>query len=108
MRPQGGKTHWPKYVEGCGRSGRKADPRNWRVGKSIFVAEDDNTARAYVTAPNSPYRYYYMQLLTKLKRGGSAEGVKGRREQAQSDLTVDSVRKHLRILCSPNHGVGPI
>ena len=33
------KSHWPKYVEGCRKAGRPADPANWRVAKSIFVAE---------------------------------------------------------------------
>jgi alkanesulfonate monooxygenase SsuD/methylene tetrahydromethanopterin reductase-like flavin-dependent oxidoreductase (luciferase family) len=46
------KTHWPKYVEGCERVGRKPDPANWRVAKSIFVADDDATARAYVADPD--------------------------------------------------------
>jgi len=67
------KSHWPKYVEGCERAGRKADPANWRVAKSIFVADDDKTAKAYATGANSPYRYYYSQLFTKMKHGGRME-----------------------------------
>src|SRR5262249_32307492 len=35
------KSHWPKYVEGCRRAGRAADPSNWRWAKSIFVAAND-------------------------------------------------------------------
>ena len=37
-----------------------------------FVADNDKTAKAYVTDPNSPYRYYYSQLYTKLKKGGGS------------------------------------
>src|ERR1700727_2898823 len=40
LLPQWVKTHWPKYVEGCTRVGRKPEAANWRVAKSIFVAED--------------------------------------------------------------------
>src|SRR6201992_838531 len=40
------KSHWPKYVEGCERVGRAADPSNWRIAKSVFVAKDTATARA--------------------------------------------------------------
>ena len=69
LMPQWVKTHWPKYVEGCERVGRPADPANWRVAKSIFVADDDATAKRYADDPNGPYRYYYSQLYTKLKRG---------------------------------------
>ena len=49
LMPAWVKSHWPKYVEGCERAGRKADPANWRVAKSIFVADDDKTAKAYAT-----------------------------------------------------------
>ena len=50
------------------RAGRpRADPRNWRVAKSIFVADDDATARRYATDPNGPYHFYYRSLFTKLK-----------------------------------------
>src|ERR1700741_5032286 len=44
LLPQWVKTHWPKYVEGCTRAARRADPANWRVAKSIFVADNDRTA----------------------------------------------------------------
>ena len=46
LMPQWVKSHWPKYVEGCERVGRPADPANWRVAKSIFVADDDATRSA--------------------------------------------------------------
>jgi alkanesulfonate monooxygenase SsuD/methylene tetrahydromethanopterin reductase-like flavin-dependent oxidoreductase (luciferase family) len=108
LLPQWVKTHWPKYVEGCERSGRKPDPANWRVAKSIFVAEDDKTARDYVTAPDSPYRYYYTQLLTKLKRSKRAEVFKASRDQPDSEVTVDSVCDSLIIHGSPNKVVDEI
>jgi alkanesulfonate monooxygenase SsuD/methylene tetrahydromethanopterin reductase-like flavin-dependent oxidoreductase (luciferase family) len=108
LLPQWVKTHWPKYVEGCTRVGRKADPANWRVAKSIFVADDDATARAYATAANSPYRYYYTQLLTKLKRSGRAEVFKTSREQPDAELTVDSVCDSVVIAGSPNKVVDEI
>ena len=56
LMPAWVKSHWPKYVEGCERVGRKADAANWRVAKSVFVADDDKTAKAYATDPESPYR----------------------------------------------------
>ncbi|MGI9499792.1 MAG: LLM class flavin-dependent oxidoreductase, partial [Geminicoccaceae bacterium] len=40
LLPQWVATHWPNYVEGCERVGRPADPADWRVAKSIFVADD--------------------------------------------------------------------
>ena len=67
LMPAWVKSHWPKYVEGCERGGRAADPANWRVAKSVFVAKDAATAKAYATDPNGPYVYYYRSLFTKLK-----------------------------------------
>ena len=91
LMPMWVKSHWPKYVEGCERVGRKADPANWRVAKSIFVADDEKTAKAYATDPNGPYRYYYSQLFTKLKKGGRIELFKTRRDQPDDEVTLDSV-----------------
>src|SRR5215218_8193584 len=80
LMPQWVRSHWPKYVEGCERGGRRADPANWRVAKSIFVADDDKTAKAYATDPDSPYRYYYHSLFQKLKKNGRIELFKTRRD----------------------------
>src|SRR5271163_203843 len=51
LMPAWVKSHWPRYVEGCKRGGRSADPANWRVAKSVFVAKDAATAKAYATDP---------------------------------------------------------
>jgi alkanesulfonate monooxygenase SsuD/methylene tetrahydromethanopterin reductase-like flavin-dependent oxidoreductase (luciferase family) len=95
------KSHWPKYVEGCERIGKKADPANWRVAKSIFVADDDKTAEAYVNAPNSPYRYYYNSLVTKLKKNGRSELFKTSKDMPDDAVTTDMVCKELIIHGSP-------
>ena len=101
LMPAWVKSHWPKYAEGCERAGRKADPTNWRVAKSIFVADDDNTAREYATSAKSPYRYYYQSLATKLIRGGRIELFKTRRDQPDSEITIDCICNELVIWGSP-------
>ena len=101
LMPEWVKSHWPKYAEGCERMGRKADPANWRVAKSIFVADDDKTAKAYATGADSPYRYYYSQLYTKLKTG-RLELFKTRRDQPDSEVTLDSICDQLIIHGSPD------
>ncbi len=57
LMPAWVKSHWPRYVEGCKRGGRAADPANWRVAKSVFVAKDAETAKAYATDPNGTSVY---------------------------------------------------
>ena len=101
LMPEWAKSHWPKYVEGCQKGGRTADPANWRVARSIFVADDDQTARTYVTAPNSPYRLYYGNLLAKLKMAGRAEAFKEWRDMPDDEVTVDYVMDKLVIWGSP-------
>jgi len=59
------KTHWPKYAQGCARSGREARGADWRVAKSIFVADDDATLRRMTRDPGNPFAYYFRNLQRK-------------------------------------------
>jgi alkanesulfonate monooxygenase SsuD/methylene tetrahydromethanopterin reductase-like flavin-dependent oxidoreductase (luciferase family) len=105
LLPQWVASHWPKYVEGCERAGRPADPANWRVAKSVFVAEDPAVAKAYATGSDSPYRYYYHQIVTKMKKHGRANLFK--KDQAMPDdaVTVDGVVDDLVIYGTPDEVV---
>lgn len=96
------KTHWPKYVEGCEKGGRVADPANWRVARSVFVADDMNTARDYVHATNSPYRYYYSQLLTKMKKHGRANLFKADQNMSDDEVTLEMVMDECITWGTPN------
>lgn len=102
LMPAWVKSHWPKYVEGCDRMGRPADPANWRVAKSIFVADDEKTAKAYATDPNGPYRYYYSQLFTKLMHNGRIELFKTRRDQPDHEVTLDAICDELIVYGTPD------
>ncbi len=96
------KSHWPRYVEGCKRVGRTVDFANWRVAKSVFVAKDMATAKAYATDPDSPYVYYYRSLFTKLKRNGRIELFKTGRDQPDDEVTLQSVCDKLIIYGTPD------
>jgi alkanesulfonate monooxygenase SsuD/methylene tetrahydromethanopterin reductase-like flavin-dependent oxidoreductase (luciferase family) len=102
LMPQWVKSHWPKYVEGCERAGRPADPANWRVARSIFVADDEKTAKAYATDPSGPYHFYYKQLYTKLKMNGRIELFKTRRDQPDDEVTLESVCDQLITYGTPD------
>jgi alkanesulfonate monooxygenase SsuD/methylene tetrahydromethanopterin reductase-like flavin-dependent oxidoreductase (luciferase family) len=96
------KSHWPQYVQGCEKAGRTVDPSNWRVAKSIFVADDLATAKAYAFDPAGPYVSYYRSLFTKLKKNGRIELFKTHKEQADDDVTLDSVCEKLIIWGTPD------
>src|SRR5207248_5074430 len=85
------KSHWPKYVDGCERAGRAADHGNWRVAKSVFVARDAATAKAYATDPEGPYVDYYRSLFTKLKKNGRVDLFKTRRDQPDEEVTTEMI-----------------
>ena len=102
LMPAWVKSHWPKYVEGCERGGRAADPANWRVAKSVFVADDAATAKAYATDPNGPYVNYYRSLFTKLKKNGRIELFKTRRDQPDDEVTLEMICDKLIIYGTPD------
>src|SRR5262245_65035997 len=59
------RTHWPKYAEGCASAGRDARTADWRVAKSVFVADDAATVRRMTRDPGNPFAYYFRNLQRK-------------------------------------------
>jgi alkanesulfonate monooxygenase SsuD/methylene tetrahydromethanopterin reductase-like flavin-dependent oxidoreductase (luciferase family) len=102
LMPQWVKSHWPKYVEGCERMGRPADPANWRVAKSVFVGEDLAQAREYALGPDSPYVFYYNQLLTKMRKHNRMELFKTHRDQPDDEVTLEDICDRLIIWGTPD------
>ena len=103
LMPAWVKSHWPRYVEGCKRGGRAADPANWRVAKSVFVAKDGATAKSYATDPEGPYVNYYRSLFTKLKKNGRIELFKTSRDQPDDEVTLETVCENLIIYGTADH-----
>src|SRR4029453_1865420 len=102
LLPKWVATHWSKYTEGCARAGKPADPANWRVAKSIFVADDLAQAKAYALGPQSPYRFYYRQLLTKLLKGGRGNLFKEDPNAPDETVNLDRVLDDLVIWGTPD------
>ena len=70
LMPEWVQSHWPKYVEGRTAVGATASPAEWRVAKSIFVADDAATAKRYGLSAEGPYHFYFKQLVRKLVGAG--------------------------------------
>ncbi len=102
LMPAWVKSHWSKYVEGCERGGRAANPANWRVAKSVFVADDAATAKVYATDPDGPYVNYYRSLFTKLKKNGRIELFKTHRDQPDDEVTLEMICDKLIIYGTPD------
>jgi alkanesulfonate monooxygenase SsuD/methylene tetrahydromethanopterin reductase-like flavin-dependent oxidoreductase (luciferase family) len=102
LLPQWVKSHWPKYAEGCVAAGRAADPANWRVAKTVFVAENESVAREYGYGAASPYRFYYKQLFFKLVKAGRINLFKPSKETPDAEVTLDKVVDTLVISGTAN------
>ena len=91
-------SHWANYTQGKARVGQKPDPKDWRIARTIFVADDDATARRYaIEDAASPYRFYWQQMYTKMKLGGREGVFKTAREQPDSEITEDYILNNLVI-----------
>jgi alkanesulfonate monooxygenase SsuD/methylene tetrahydromethanopterin reductase-like flavin-dependent oxidoreductase (luciferase family) len=92
-------SHWSNYVEGKRRAGQVADPADWRVARTIFVADNDKTALRYGRSdPNSPYRYYWNMLLKKMMLSKRHGIFKTHQEQDDSELTSEYMLDNL-VIC---------
>lgn len=109
LLPKWVATHWKNYTEGKASVGIEADPADWRVAKTIFVADDERTAKEYGgAASNSPYRFYYGQIHSKFGRIGRLGLFKENFDQPDSEVDVDSVVDKLMIRGTVNNVVDQI
>src|SRR5258706_9543276 len=98
LLPEWVASHWPKYVEGVEAVGKKADGKDWRVAKSIFVADDDKTAERYRHSAEGPYHFYFKQLIRKLVGlGGRGNLFKLDQNEPDSSITADTMTPRLVI-----------
>ncbi len=109
LMPEWVKTHWPKYAEGRTAVGAVADPADWRVAKSIFVADDEATARRYALEAGGPYHFYFKQLVRKLvTAGGRGNLFKTDPAMPDSEVTPDHVTQRLVLAGTVNSVVDQI
>lgn len=108
LMPEWVKTHWPKYVEGRQAVGAVPSPAEWRVAKSIFVADDDATARRYALEAGGPYHFYFRQLVRKLVGGGRSNLFKTDPAMADALVTPEFVTQRLVLAGTVNSVVDQI
>ena len=91
-------SHWDNYQEGKNSVQQKANPADWRVARTIFVSDDASTAKRYGREDaNSPYRYYYRQMLTKMMMSKRHVIFKKRVDEDDSHVTMDRLLDELVI-----------
>ena len=102
-------SHWTNYAEGKVKAGKKADPSDWRIARTVFVADDDKVAADYGRHnADSPYRFYYHQIQTKLTKSKRHVVFKEYAEQPDEQLSADFVLDRLVIHGTVNKVVDAI
>jgi alkanesulfonate monooxygenase SsuD/methylene tetrahydromethanopterin reductase-like flavin-dependent oxidoreductase (luciferase family) len=103
-------NHWRNYVEGCKEGGFEARREDWRVGRLVFVAEDDKVAKSYgITSPDSPYRFHLEFLADKFRRGKrSLRSFRGDDSVTDESLTLDDIVSNIVIAGSVNSVIDQI
>jgi alkanesulfonate monooxygenase SsuD/methylene tetrahydromethanopterin reductase-like flavin-dependent oxidoreductase (luciferase family) len=98
LQPVWAATHFPMYEKGCVAAGLRADASDWRVCKSIFVADDEATAQRYARSVDGAYGFYYWNLLTKRKARGQADIYKHDLSMPDAAVTVEYLLDTL-VIC---------
>ena len=99
LLPKWVATHWKNYSEGKANINNNASISDWRIARTIFVADDDSTAKEYGKYDtNSPYRFYYSQMLKKLIRGNRQAVFKNHPDEPDDSITLDRVIEDL-VIC---------
>jgi len=102
-------SHWANYCEGKANVGATAQPQDWRVARTIFVSDDSATAKTYGREDaQSPYRYYYRQMLTKMMMSKRHVIFKKHQDEDDSLVTLDRLLDDLVISGTVNEVVDQI
>ena len=98
LLPEWVASHWPKYQEGCISINKEPKGADWRVAKSIFVADHEKTAKEYGHGSKGPYHFYFKQLIRKLVGAGN-RGNLFKLDQSEPDasITADTMTPKLVI-----------
>ena len=92
-------SHWENYSKGKSNVGLKANPADWRVARTIFVADDAKTAARYGRDdPRSPYRFYWEKLLGNMVRAKRHVIFKRDAAEADSAVTLERLLDEL-VIC---------
>jgi alkanesulfonate monooxygenase SsuD/methylene tetrahydromethanopterin reductase-like flavin-dependent oxidoreductase (luciferase family) len=101
IHPNWVATHWPSYQEGCEQGGHAADGAEWRVARSVFVADDEETAKRYALDLKGAYGFYFWNLMSKRRARGQLDTFKHDTSISDAECTLDYVLDKLVIHGTP-------
>jgi alkanesulfonate monooxygenase SsuD/methylene tetrahydromethanopterin reductase-like flavin-dependent oxidoreductase (luciferase family) len=82
-------THWQRYAEGAGKTGRAADRRQWRLARSIVVADTNQQADDYLARAENSVADTYHYLRVQFERANLLGILKNNRDMSDAEVTHD-------------------
>ena len=95
------RAHIRSYLEGRRSAGLSADASGWRVARSIFVADDEATARRYAHREDGAHGFYFRVMKTKLARAGALDVMRDFPGQPDAELSIRRCLERLVIAGTP-------
>jgi len=89
------------YLEGRRSVGLSSDPSGWRVARSIFVADDEATARRYAYREDGAHGFYFRVMRTKLAKADALHVMRDDPGQSDSELALRRCVERLVIAGTP-------
>ena len=90
------------YLEGRRSAGLSDDPSGWRVARSVFVADDEATARRYAHREDGAHGFYFNVMRTKLAKAGALDVMRDFLGQPDSELSTQRCLERLVIAGTPH------
>src|SRR5258705_8141134 len=96
-------SHWANYAEGKKKVGATPNSSEWRVARTIFVADDARTARRYgPDDPKSPYRSSWGKLRANMMRAQRHVIFKRHESEDDAAVTLERLLDDLVIWGTPD------
>ncbi|MBD3886367.1 LLM class flavin-dependent oxidoreductase [Phormidium tenue FACHB-886] len=102
------RDHIKSYLEGRRSAGLCSDASGWRVARSVFVADDEDTAHRYVHREDGAHDFYFHVMRTKLAKAGALDVMRDFPDQPDSELSTRRCIERLVIAGTPQSVVDQI
>ncbi|MGE0540152.1 MAG: LLM class flavin-dependent oxidoreductase [Dehalococcoidia bacterium] len=89
------------YLEGRRSAGLSADSSGWRVARSVFVADDETTARRYAYREDGAHGFYFHVMRAKLAKAGALDLMRDDPDQPDAELSPRRCVERLVIAGTP-------
>lgn len=96
------KSHLHSFAAGRRAGGLSPDPGPWRLARSIFVADDAETAQRYAHRERGAHGFYFRVMRTKLAAFGGLDVMRDHPGQPDSELAPARTLERLVLAGTPD------